>query len=297
MEIKEIREIRKFNGDEAARPASKARQQRLLRTVVYVFLAIGSFIMVVPFVWMIVTSFKPLDEINTYPPSFFIRKPTFAAYLELFRIIPMGRYFVNSLIVTSAITLANIFFCSLAGYAFAKHRFFGRDKLFLLLVGSMMIPWQVNLIPSFVIIKKLGWLNSFSGLIIPAMSGAFGIFLMRQFIMNIPDDLIDAAKIDGCSEFTIYRKVILPLIQPALASLAIFTFMGQWNNFVWPLVVIYSSKMRTIPLALSVLNGQFGTNFAMVMAGAVIATLPVLIVFIAFQKYFIKGIALTGLKA
>lgn len=292
----EIREIKRFGGEEA-RPSSKARQQRLLKAFVYVFLIIGSFIMVVPFVWMVVTSFKPLDEINTYPPSFFIRRPTFAAYLELFSIIPMGRYFMNSLIVTSAITLANIFFCSLAGYAFAKHRFFGRDKLFLLLVGSMMIPWQVNLIPSFVIIKKFGWLNSFYGLIIPAMSGAFGIFLMRQFIMNIPDDLIDAAKIDGCSEFTIYRKVILPLIQPALASLAIFTFMGQWNNFVWPLVVIYSSKMRTIPLALSVLNGQFGTNFAMVMAGAVIATLPVLIVFIAFQKYFIKGIALTGLKA
>lgn len=292
----DMKEIKKFNGEEV-RPSSKARQQRLLKTFVYIFLAIGSFIMVVPFVWMVVTSFKPLDEINTYPPSFFIRKPTFAAYFELFSIIPMGRYFMNSLIVTSAITLANIFFCSLAGYAFAKHRFFGRDKLFLLLVGSMMIPWQVNLIPSFVIIKKFGWLNSFYGLIIPAMSGAFGIFLMRQFIMNIPDDLIDAAKIDGCSEFTIYRKVILPLIQPALASLAIFTFMGQWNNFVWPLVVIYSSKMRTIPLALSTLNGQFGTNFAMVMAGAVIATLPVLIVFIAFQKYFIKGIALTGLKA
>ncbi|HOX09780.1 MAG TPA: carbohydrate ABC transporter permease [Candidatus Omnitrophota bacterium] len=292
----DIKEIKRFNGEDA-RPSSKARQQRMLKTFVYIFLAIGSFIMVVPFVWMVVTSFKPLDEINTYPPSFFIRKPTFAAYIELFSIIPMGRYFMNSLIVTSAITLANIFFCSLAGYAFAKHRFFGRDKLFLLLVGSMMIPWQVNLIPSFVIIKKFGWLNSFYGLIIPAMSGAFGIFLMRQFIMNIPDDLIDAAKIDGCSEFTIYRRVILPLIQPALASLAIFTFMGQWNNFVWPLVVIYSSKMRTIPLALSVLNGQFGTNFAMVMAGAVIATLPVLIVFIAFQKYFIKGIALTGLKA
>jgi len=277
--------------------ASKKGQLRVMKASVYTLLIAGSFIMIVPFVWMIVTSFKPLDEINTFPPSFFIRKPTIEAYAELFRIIPMGRYFLNSLFVTSAITLANMFFCSLAGYAFAKHRFFGRDKLFLLLVGSMMIPWQVNLIPGFVIIKKLGWLNSFYGLIIPSMSGAFGIFLMRQFIMTIPDDLIDAAKIDGCSEFTIYRRVILPLIQPALASLAIFTFMAQWNNFVWPLIIIYSSKMRTIPLALSVLNGQFGTNFAMVMAGAVVATMPVLIVFIAFQKYFIKGIALTGLKA
>ncbi|MFA5094219.1 MAG: carbohydrate ABC transporter permease [Candidatus Omnitrophota bacterium] len=293
----DIAEIKRLEAEGPGRPASKKRQQQVLKAFVYIFLMVGSFVMIVPFVWMIVTSFKPLEEINTYPPSFFIRKPTIAAYIELFSIIPMGRYFLNSLIVTCSITLANIFFCSLAGYAFAKHRFFGRDKLFLLLVGSMMIPWQVNLIPSFVIVKKFGWLNSFYGLIIPAMSGAFGIFLMRQFIMNIPDDLIDAAKIDGCSEFTIYRRVILPLIQPALASLAIFTFMGQWNNFVWPLVIVYSSKMRTIPIALSVLNGQFGTNFAMVMAGAVVATLPVLIVFIAFQKYFIKGIALTGLKA
>lgn len=294
MEINGIKELEKKDISEFT---SKKKQERVMKLLIYTLLAIGSFIMIVPFVWMIVTSFKPLDEINTYPPSFFIRKPTFAAYLELFRIIPMGRYFFNSLFVTSAITLANIFFCSLAGYAFAKHRFFGRDKLFLLFVGSMMIPWQVNLIPSFVLVKKFGWLNSFYGLIIPAISGAFGIFLMRQFIMTIPDDLIDAAKIDGCSEFTIYRRVILPLIQPALASLAIFTFMAQWNNFVWPLVIIYSSKMRTIPLALSVLNGQFGTNFAMVMAGAVVATMPVLIVFVAFQKYFIKGIALTGLKA
>ncbi len=294
MDMNGIKELERRG---TVRVTSKKKQQRTANLLIYIFLIAGSFIMIVPFVWMIATSFKPLDEINTYPPSFFIRKPTIAAYLELFRIIPMGRYFLNSLFATTAITVANIFFCSLAGYAFAKHRFFGRDKLFLLLVGSMMIPWQVNLIPSFVIVKKFGWLNSFYGLIIPGMAGAFGIFLMRQFIMNIPDDLIDAAKIDGCTEFTIYRRVILPLIQPALASLAIFTFMAQWNNFVWPLVIIYSSKMRTIPLALSVLNGQFGTNFAMVMAGAVVATAPVLIVFIAFQKYFIKGIALTGLKA
>ncbi len=293
----DINGIKELDRRDAVRASSKKQQQRTVKILVYIFLIAGSCIMIVPFVWMVVTSFKPLDEINTYPPSFFIRKPTIAAYRELFSIIPMGRYFLNSLFATTVITAANIFFCSLAGYAFAKHRFFGRDKLFLLLVGSMMIPWQVNLIPSFVIVKKFGWLNSFYGLIIPAMSGAFGIFLMRQFIMNITDDLIDAAKIDGCNEFTIYRRVILPLIQPALASLAIFTFMAQWNNFVWPLVIIYSSKMRTIPLALSVLNGQFGTNFAMVMAGAVVATAPVLVVFIAFQKYFIKGIALTGLKA
>ncbi len=294
MEITELKELERHD---SVKTGSVRRQQALTRTFIYIALSIGSIIMIVPFVWMIVTSFKPLDEINNFPPSFFIRRPTFEAYAELFSTIPMARYFLNSLLVTSTITLANVFFCSLAGYAFAKHRFFGRDKIFLLLIGSMMIPWQVNLIPGFVIIKKFGWLNSYMGLIIPAMASAFGIFLTRQFIMTIPDDLIDAAKIDGCSEFTIYRKVILPLIKPALGSLAIFTFMGQWNNFVWPLVIIYSSKMRTIPLALSVLNGQFGDNFAMVMAGAVVATLPVLTVFLVFQKYFIRGITLTGLKA
>ncbi|MFH0772109.1 MAG: carbohydrate ABC transporter permease [Candidatus Omnitrophota bacterium] len=290
-------EIRELETQGDVKAGSVKRRQAAIRLVVYISLTLGAMVMIIPFVWMIITSFKPLEEISTYPPSFFIRKPTVAAYIELFKMVPMARYFFNSLVVTLTITLTNLFFCSLAGYAFAKHRFFGRDKIFLFLIGSMMIPWQINLIPSFVIVKKFGWLNSYPGLIVPAMSSAFGIFLMRQFIMAIPDDLIDAAKIDGCSEFTIYRLVILPLIKPALASLAIFTFMGQWNNFVWPLVIVYSSKMRTVPLALSVLNGQFGDNFAMVMAGAVVATLPVLIVFIAFQKYFIKGITLTGLKA
>jgi len=161
---------------------------------------------------------------------------------------------------------------------------------------SIMLPYQVNLIPSFIIIKKLGWLNSFHALIIPNMAMAFGIFLCRQYIMSIPNDLIDAAKIDGCSEFGIYRNVIFPLIRPVLATLGIFTFLSQWNNFVWPLIVIHKSDMRTMPLALSVLNSQYGTNFGMVMAGATVATLPMLIVFLALQKYFVRGIALTGLK-
>jgi len=159
-----------------------------------------------------------------------------------------------------------------------------------------MIPWQVNLISGFMLMKKLGWLNSYNALIVPVMAGVFGVFLCRQFIMSISDDLLDAAKIDGCGTFTIYRLVILPLIKPVLATLAIFTFLQQWNSFIWPLIVISSSDMRTLPLALSVLNGQFGTKFAMVMAGAVVTTTPMLIVFLVFQKYFIKGIALTGIK-
>lgn len=253
--------------------------------------------MAVPYLWMLVTSIKPLSEIQAYPPSFIVQNPTLEPYRDLFRMVPMMRYLFNSLFVAGAITLYIVFATSLAGYAFAKHQFWGRDKLFFIFIGSLMIPWQVNIIPGFVIVRNLGWLNTYRGLIIPSMAWcAFGIFLNRQFIYSIPNDLIEAAKIDGCSEFMIYRKVILPLIKPVMATLAIFTFLQQWNNFVWPLVIIHDSDLRTIPLALAVLTGQFGANFGMVMAGAVIATLPMLVVYLLFQKYIIKGITMTGLK-
>lgn len=268
-----------------------------IKTFVYIFLIAGALTMALPYVWMLVTSIKPLAEIQSYPPSFLVHHPTLEPYKDLFRMIPMARYLFNSLFVAGSITLFNVFATSLAGYAFAKHEFWGRDKIFFVLLGSLMIPWQVNMIPGFIIVKKLGWLNTYRGLIIPSMAWcAFGIFLNRQFIYSIPNDLIDAARIDGCSEFTIYRKVILPLIKPALATLAIFTFIQQWNNFVWPLVIIHTSDMKTIPLALAVLTGQFGANFGMVMAGAVVATMPVLVVYLMFQKYIIRGITITGLK-
>jgi multiple sugar transport system permease protein len=275
---------------------SKKLTKMTLYTVIYIFLFLGALSMAVPYVWMFVTSIKPGEEIQSYPPSFMVRNPTLLPYRDLFRLIPMARYIWNSVFVAGVVTIANLFFCSLGAYAFAKHRFWGRDKIFFVLLGSLMIPWQVNLISGFILMTKLGWLNSYNALIIPQAAGVFGIFLCRQFIMSVPDDLIDAAKIDGCGEFRIYRLVILPLVKPVLATLAIFTFLAQWNSFIWPLIVINSASMRTLPLALSVLNGQFGTNFAMVMAGAVVATTPMLIVFLAFQKYFIRGIALTGLR-
>ncbi len=268
-----------------------------IKTFIYIFLIAGAATMLIPYLWMLVTSFKRLEDIQAYPPNFLPWPPTIEAYKDLFDMVPMMRYLFNSLFVAGSITLFNVFATSLAGYAFAKHKFWGRDKIFLIFIGSLMIPWQVNIIPGFVIVKKLGWLNTYRGLIIPSAAWcAFGIFLNRQFIYSIPDDLIDAAKIDGCSEFMIYRKVILPLIKPVLATLAIFTFLQQWNNFVWPLVIIHTPSMRTIPLALAVIQGQFGANFAMVMAGAVIATMPMLVVYLMFQKYIIKGIAMTGLK-
>lgn len=259
-------------------------------------LSLGALAMVIPYYWMFITSIKPIEEIHAYPPTFYVHHPTIQPYLDLFRLLPMARSLFNSVLVASTVTASNLFFCSLAGYAFAKLRFRGRDPIFLAFLASMMIPWQVNIIPGFVIIQQLGWLNTFSALIVPNLATAFGIFLCRQYIISIPNDVIEAARIDGCHEFQIYWEVILPLMKPALATLAIFTFLAQWNSFVWPLVVIHTSEMRTVPLILAVLNGQFGANFAMIMAGAVVVTLPLILVFLLFQRQFIKGVVLTGLR-
>ncbi len=254
--------------------------------------------MALPYVWMLVTSIKPIEEIQAYPPSFVVSNPTLEPYRDLFRMIPMARYILNSFFVAASITVFNVFATSLAGYAFAKHKFWGRDKLFFLFIGSLMIPWQVNIIPGFIIVRNLGWLNTYKGLIIPSMAWcAFGIFLNRQYIYSISDDLIDSARIDGCSEFTIFFRVIFPLIKPVAATLAIFTFLQQWNNFVWPLVIIHTPDMRTVPLALAVLTGQFGANIGMVMAGAVVATFPMLVVYLFFQKYIMRGVTMARPKA
>jgi len=263
---------------------------------VLAILTTGALLMIIPYVWMALTSIKPPAELHTYPPQFYVLHPTLKPYQDLFRLLPMARSLMNSLLVASTVTLSNVFLCSLAGYAFAKLRFPGRDAIFLALLSSMMIPWQVNLIPGFLIIKHLGWLNTFWALIIPKLALPFGIFLCRQYIMSIPNDLIEAARIDGCNELTIYWRVIMPLIVPALATLSIFTFLAQWNDFVWPLIVIQSGSMRTVSLIIGVLNGQFGGNFAIIMAGALVVTLPMLVVFLIFQRQFIKGVYLTTIQ-
>ncbi len=259
-------------------------------------LLVGAALMIMPYYWMLISSVKPPDELYTYPPQFFVRHPTADPYRELFTLLPMARSLFNSIFVAGTVTLSNMFFCSLAGYAFGKLRFPARDAIFLALISAMMIPWQVSLIPGFVIVKELGWLNTFWALIIPNLAMPFGIFLCRQYIVSIPDGLIEAARIDGYNEWGIYWRVVLPLLTPALATLAIFTFLSQWNSFVWPLIVIQSSQMRTVPLLMAVLNGQFGGNFAMMMAGALVVTLPMLLVFLAFQRQFIRGVFLTTIR-
>ncbi len=249
-----------------------------------------------PFFWMLSTSFKSGGGLFTYPPTWIPQEPTLQWYVQLIKEVNFLLHFRNSVLVSVSITVLSLFINSMAGYAFAKHRFRHRDKLFSFLLATMMVPGQLTMIPVFLLLKKLGLLNSYLGLIVPVSANVFGIFLIRQFMMSIPNDLIESARIDGCSEFRIYWSVVLPLCRPVLATLGIFTFMGSWNDFLWPLIVMVREEGYTLPVALANLNGQHPTDFGLLMAAAVMVVLPVIAVFIAAQKYVIQGIATTGLK-
>ncbi len=266
------------------------------RVFIHLLLFAGLAITLAPFIWMISTSFKSSESVFTFPPQWIPKHPTIEQYQALFREVNFLQFFKNSVIVAIGITLFSLFLNSLGGYAFAKYRFPGREKIFALLLATMMVPGQITMIPVFLMLKSIGLINSYWGLIIPAGASAFGIFLMRQFITTIPSDLIESARIDGCSEFRIFWSIILPLCKPVLAALGIFTFMGSWNAFLWPLIVMIKENMYTLPVALANLSGQYATKFGLLMAGAVVVVAPVLIVFILAQRYVIKGVAVTGLK-
>jgi len=266
------------------------------RIFIHLLLFAGLAITLAPFIWMISTSFKSAESVFTFPPQWIPKHPTIEQYQALFREVNFLQFFKNSVIVAFGITLFSLFLNSLGGFAFAKHKFPGREKIFALLLATMMVPGQITMIPVFLMLKTVGLINSYWGLIIPAGASAFGIFLMRQFITTIPTDLIESARIDGCSEFRIYWTIILPLCKPVLAALGIFTFMGSWNAFLWPLIVMIKENMYTLPVALANLSGQHATKFGLLMAGAVVVVVPVLIVFIVAQRYVIKGVAVTGLK-
>ncbi len=263
---------------------------------VHLLLAATAAATLLPFFWMLSTSFKSGEGIFTCPPTWIPKHPTLQWYAQLVREVNFLVHFRNSVIVSTAITALSLFINSLAGYAFAKHRFPHRDKLFNLLLATMMVPGQLTMIPVFLLLKKLGFLNSYMGLIVPVSANVFGIFLIRQFMMSVPNDLIESARIDGCSEFRIYWSVVLPLCKPVLATLGIFTFIGSWNDFLWPLIVMVREEGYTLPVALANLNGQHPTDLGLLMAAAAVVVLPVIAVFLAAQKYVIRGIATTGLK-
>jgi len=266
------------------------------RIFVHLLLLLGLAITLAPFIWMISTSFKSSESVFTFPPQWIPKNPTTEQYRALFREVNFLQFFKNSVIVAFGITLFSLFLNSLGGFAFAKYKFPGREKIFALLLATLMVPAQITMIPVFLMLKTIGLINSYWGLIIPAGASAFGIFLMRQFITTIPNDLIESARIDGCSEFRIYWTIILPLCKPVVAALGIFTFMGSWNAFLWPLIVMIKENMYTLPVALANLSGQYATKFGLLMAGAVVVVAPVIIVFIIAQRYVIKGVAVTGLK-
>jgi len=218
-------------------------------------------------------------------------------YREAWAIAPFGRYFFNTALVAITVTGVSLFLNSLAAYAFARLQFRGRDLLFMLLLATMMIPFQVTMIPTFLILERLGWLDSYLGLTVPGFAGAFGIFMLRQFMLGIPEDLLDAARMDGCSELRVYAQIVLPLSKPALATLATFTFMGAWNDFILPLMVVKSDEMRTLTLAVAALSsGLYVMSFPLMMAAATFVILPVLVAFLLAQRFFTRSIVLGGFK-
>ena len=267
------------------------------RLVLHVLLGVGLVVMVGPFVWMLLSSFKSEGEIRQVPMTWLPEDVTFANYGDLFERLDFPAYFTNSAVVAVLTTVGNLLFCSAAGYALAKLPFPGKRLLFGVVLGTIMVPSIVTIVPLFVLSSNLGLVNTLAGLILPFLAQAFGVFLMRQFIFSIPNDLLEAARIDGASEFRIYRRIVLPLCKPALATLGILTFLASWNNFLWPLVAASTEDNYTLPVALALYSiGQNRTDYDLLLAGSVVVVLPVLVVFVLLQRHFVRGIATTGLK-
>jgi len=270
-------------------------KETLKSIFIHTLLSLIVIICLFPVVWMCIISIKTVGESITGFNALRIANPTLANYKRLFELIPIWSNLYNSVFTSVIGTLTTLFFCSLAGYAFARLRFPGRDTLFMGYLATLMIPGQVVIIPNFILLRTIGWIDTYQALILPNAFSAFGTFLLRQFFMSLPEELEDAARIDGCGYLGIYWYVILPLSKPALTSLTIFTFLGQWNNFIWPLIVINSVEMNTLTVGLRTLQGQYNTAWTLLMAGSVLALLPILIMFFLGQRYFIKGVTLTGM--
>ncbi len=263
----------------------------------YLLLIIGVILLVGPFIWMVLGSIKTTGELRQVPPTWLPKNPTLSNYTDLLDRLSFARFFLNSAIVAAAVTAGNVIFCSMLGYALAKLSFPGKRILFAIVLGTLMVPAIVTFMPLFVLVANLGLVNTHAGLILPFLVGAFGVFLMRQFIGGIPDELLDAARVDGAGEHYIFWRIVMPLCGPAIATLTILTFLGSWNSFLWPLVVANTEDMYTLPVAIALFaTGQQETNVALLMAGSVVVILPVLIVFIFLQRYFTQGIAMTGIK-
>ena len=270
---------------------------RSAKALSYLFLIILSFVMILPCFWTVVTSFKQQTEILTWPPQFLPSKLYLGNYQYVIEKIKIGTMFVNSLYIAVLTTVGQLVFCSLAGFSFAKLRFRFKDGLFKAYLATMMVPAMLTLIPRYVIMKNIGMVDTHMSLILPALfGGPFGVFLMRQFYIGLPDELMEAARIDGASYPYIFAGIYTPLTRPILSTLAVFSFMGSWNDFLWPLITIQSNGLKTLPIGLASFQSLYGIKYSLLMAGAVLALLPGLVAFLFAPKQFIEGIAVTGLK-
>ncbi len=264
------------------------------QAVIYALLIAGGLVMVTPFVWMIATSLKPASEV--FLGNFLPVAPTIDNYFKVFAKVPFARWYLNSILVASLVTLSVAFFDSLTGFALAKYEFRGKNIIFIFILSTLMVPTEMLIIPWFILSNNLNWVDTYWGIMFPGVMTAFGTFLMKQFMEGVPSELLDAARIDGMSEFGLFWHIAMPLVRPALAALCIFTFLGSWNAFLWPVIITEKMNMRTVPVGLAFFSGEAGSSWELIMAGASMATIPVMIVFLFFQRQIIKGIALTGLK-
>jgi len=275
---------------------SKRKTDLIVHSISYTLLIAFSIIMIMPFVWMILSTFKDQSELMRFPPKFLPDKFSLKNYVEVFSSVPFLRYYLNSILITTVAVTLTLLTSSLAGFAFAKYKFKGRNTIFKTLLGAMMIPFPVTIIPLYIMIYNLGLVDTYLALIVTGSVSIFGIFLMRQFIVTIPDDLIDAARIDGCSEFQIFRIIVIPNIRAPLSALAIFSFMATWNAFLWPLLVVNNDEHRTVQLGVQYFTQRYGDLMHLQITAAAMAVIPIVVLYLLLQKQFIEGITMTGLK-
>jgi multiple sugar transport system permease protein len=275
---------------------SMLQRQQMTRVLLYALLVLGAVLALLPMVWMVSASLMPSGEASTYPPHFFPSRLTFAHYSDLFTRLSIGKYLLNSAFVSFVVTFASLAINAMAGYAFAKLRFRGRDRLFRVLSTGLVLPVQVAMLPLFLLMKNLHLINTYWGVIIPGMASIFGIFLVRQYALAIPDEMLDAARVDGASEFRIFWSIVVPGIVPILATLSIWTFLATWNDFMWPLIVLSDESHYTLPVALANLAGEHVQDTELMMAGSVLTVIPVMLVFLFLQRYYIQGVMAGSVK-
>jgi multiple sugar transport system permease protein len=278
-------------------PSSRARKgmSRVTSVVSQILLSLVALLFLVPIIWMLVSALKPSAEVFTTPPTLFGSEVKFSNFVEAWNYLPFGRFILNTVFVAGIGTLITLVASAMSGYAFARLNFRFRGGLFVLYLSTLIVPQEVIVIPMFLVMQRLGWVNSYQALILPWAFTAFGTFLLRQFFLTIPRELEEAAKIDGCGHIRILRSIIIPIAAPALAVLAVFTFISYWNSFLWPLIIINDTAKMTVPLGLDLFLGQQGQRWELLMAAATISMVPTVILVLALQKYLVRGIALSGL--